>query len=322
MNARSMGAISPAPVASAIQTAVIGVGYFGTLHAHCYARLPSSSLVALIDPEPATQTLANEFGVAWYHSIDALPSSVTAVSIATPVETHYVLTRKMLERGLDVLLEKPIAETMEQAAHLRAVAESHSRILQIGHIERFNPAFSAAAGVLRAAHCIRAQRTSERQPRTAAMDVVVDLMIHDLDLILSQCEAHVVELRAQGRSHGYTDIDEAHAQLVLSNGCHVELNACWGIAGCAASGRHMVVELADGVWTLDFRQRQTWRCAGDGSANIQSADQPLAHDQLSAQLSAFLDAARTRSPPRVTSEDGLAALALAQRIRRRILDPS
>jgi predicted dehydrogenase len=316
-----MRTTSPESASLPICTAVIGVGYFGALHAQCYARLSGSRLVALVDPEPATRTLASEFGVAWCRSIEELPLSVTAVSIATPVETHYPLTRTLLERGLDVLLEKPIAETIEQAAHLRAVAESHSCILQIGHIERFNPAFSAAAGVLQAAHCIRAYRTSERQPRSVAMDVVVDLMIHDLDLILSQCEAQVVELRAQGHSHGYTEIDEAHVELVLSNGCRIELNACWGVAGCGATGRRMVVELADGVWTLDFRQRQTWRCANDGTTNIENAVQPASHDELTAQLSAFLDAARTRSPPRVTSEDGYAALALAHLIRKQILAP-
>jgi predicted dehydrogenase len=322
MNVSSAGVGSSAAMSAPVCTGVVGVGYFGALHAQCYANLPSSRLAALVDPEPATQALANKFGVPWYRSIDALPSSVTAVSIATPVETHYALTRTLLERGIDVLLEKPIAETMEQAAHLRALAQSHRRILQIGHIERFNPAFSAAAGVLRAAHCIRAYRTSERQPRSIAMDVVVDLMIHDLDLILSQCAAHVVELHAHGRGHGYTDIDEAHAQLVLSNGCRIELHASWGVASRGATGRHMVVELADGVWTLDFRQRQTWRCASDGSTDIENVVGVAPQDELTAQLSAFLDATRTRSAPRVTGEDGHAALALAHRIRRQILDPA
>ncbi|HEX6832862.1 MAG TPA: Gfo/Idh/MocA family oxidoreductase, partial [Rudaea sp.] len=263
-----------------IGTAVIGAGYFGKLHARSYLQLPSSRLDAIIDPDPETRTFAERIGVPWFAAPDALPDSVRAVSVATPVDTHYPIARKLLERGIDVLLEKPIAETLEQAADLRALASSRGRLLQIGHIERFNPAFAAAAGVLRQARCIRAYRASEHRPRHAAMDVVVDLMIHDLDLVLSQHEARIVELRAEGCSHGYTPIDEARAQLTFANGCRVEFDARWGVASVVNSERRMMIELADGVWTLDFRQRQAGLRGNDGTIEIENAAVASPHDQL------------------------------------------
>lgn len=313
--ARKNAKLSARPIC----TAVVGIGYFGSLHAHSHAHLPGCRLVAVVDPDPATRPLAEHLGVAWMASIDELPSSVRAVSVATPIETHYAIARQLLERGMDVLLEKPIAETIEQAAHLRALASARGRVLQIGHIERFNPAFAAASGVIRHAHCIRARRTSERKPRSPTMDVVVDLMIHDLDLILSQRDANIVDLRATGRSHGYSLIDEAHAQFVFADGCRVELEARWGPTGEGSGHRQMIVELADGTWTLDFRQRQTSRSGIDGTLAIADAARSATGDELTAQLSAFLDAVRMRSVPLVTSEDGHMALELAHRIRRQIL---
>jgi predicted dehydrogenase len=320
MNA-SLIAVSESCVRVPICTAVVGVGYFGSLHAKSYARLPGSRLVALVDPAPAARDLAEQLGVAWFGCMDELPSTVRAVSVATPVDTHYAITKFFLERGVDVLLEKPIAETVEQAADLRHLAEKRNCILQIGHIERFNPAFSAAADALPRALRIRAQRTSRRPPRPGAMDVVVDLMIHDLDLILSRLDADGVQVNARGCSNGYTVIDDAQAELVFANGCRVELGARWGADGVLAVDRQMIAELSDGeVWTLDFHQRRAWRRSTDG---VTVAEIPSRHqhkDELMHQLAAFLDASSTRSAPLVTSEDGHAALDLAHRIRRRILD--
>src|SRR5688500_523751 len=131
-----------------IGTAVVGVGYFGSLHALCYARLPGSRLQALVDPDPLTRSLAEHLGVPWFSQLAGLPPTVRAVSVATPVATHYALAKTLLQRGLDVLLEKPIAETAEQAAKLQTMAEAKCCLLQIGHIERFNPAFATGPALL------------------------------------------------------------------------------------------------------------------------------------------------------------------------------
>ncbi|SEA37842.1 Predicted dehydrogenase [Nitrosospira multiformis] len=320
--------LSPAlELALPVDTAVIGVGYFGSLHALCYSRLPGSRLQALIDPDPITQFLAEHLGVPWFPGVAELPSTIRAVSVATPVATHFGLTRSLLQQGLDVLLEKPIAETAAQATELRMVAEANQCILQIGHIERFNPAYTAGRTLLPFARTIRSVRTTRHPPRSSALDVVIDLMIHDLDLILHSLDSSVVELRASGRSCGLTAIDEAEVELTFSNGCRVYLDAHWG-RDTEQDARCMVAELEnDETWVIDFRRRMTYRKAPGSSTGPLPADdhtlpfptQGIQEDTLSLQLAAFLDACRNRSLPQVTPAEGNAALKLAHHIRQQIL---
>jgi predicted dehydrogenase len=315
---------------------VIGAGHFGRRHALCYARLAGSELQALVDPDPATQSLAEHLGVAWYSHIADLPPTVRAVSIATPVASHYTLAKTLLERGLDVLLEKPIAETAAQAIELQMLAKTKSCVLQIGHIERFNPAFKTGPALLRRAHAIRTTRTTQRPPRVGALDVVIDLMIHDLDLILYGVACPLDDLHASGCSHGLTPIDEAQVELVFVNGCRAHLRAHWSCAG--REDRYMIAELGNSeTWMMDFNRRASFRITPSDSIHSLGSDRnpdlvPVAHssqglqhntpnDTLSLQLASFLDASRHRAIPRVTPEDGYAALGLAQQIRQRILEP-
>ena len=318
----------PEPVLP-VDTAVVGVGYFGSLHALCYSRLPGSRLGALVDPDPVTQSLAEHLDVPWFTCVAELPTTIRAVSVATPVATHFRLTRSLLQQGLDVLLEKPIAETAAQATELQMVAEANQCILQIGHIERFNPAFTAGRGLLRLARTIRSVRTTRHPPRSSALDVVIDLLIHDLDLILHSLDSSVVELRARGRSCGLTAVDEVEVELAFSNGCRAYLDAHWG-PGTEQEERRMVAELEnDETWIIDFRHRITYRKASNTSSDASPADsgtlpfppQRIQEDTLGLQLAAFLDACRNRSLPQVTSAEGNAALELAHHIRQQILKP-
>lgn len=324
--------IFTADVSPPIGTAVVGAGYFGRRHAMCYASLGGSELQALVDPDPKTQSLAEHFGVAWYSHIANLPSTVRAVSIATPVASHYALAKTLLERGLDVLLEKPIAETAAQATELQMLAEEKSCILQIGHIERFNPAFKAGRALLSRAHTIRSVRTTQRVPRAGALDAVIDLMIHDLDLILYGVACPLIDLQAFGCSHGLTPIDEARVELVFANGCRAHLNAYWG-STVGQDDRYMIAELGDNeIWMMDFNRRARFRTAfGSSIHNVSNGGNPapvpathilqdVQHDTLSLQLASFLDASRHRAVPLVTPEDGHAALGLAHRIRQKILE--
>ncbi|SES66197.1 Predicted dehydrogenase [Nitrosospira multiformis] len=312
-----------------VDTAVVGVGYFGSLHALCYSRLPGSRLQALIDPDPITQFLAEHLDVPWFTCVAELPPTIRAVSVATPVATHFGLTRSLLQQGLDVLLEKPIAETAVQAMELRMVAEANQCILQIGHIERFNPAFTAGRTLLPFARTIRSVRTTLHPPRPSALDVVIDLMIHDLDLVLHSLDSSVVELHASGRSCGLTAIDEAEVELAFSNGCRAFLDAYWG-RGTKQEERRMVAELEnDETWVIDFRRRITYRKAPNSSTGplpvnghtLAFPTQRIQEDTLSLQLAAFLDACRNRSLPQVTPAEGNAALELAHHIRQQILRP-
>jgi predicted dehydrogenase len=328
MNAPVLLPPGPEP-ALPVDTAVVGVGYFGSLHALCYSRLPGSRLQALVDPDPITQSLAEHLGVPWFTCVAELPPTIRTVSVATPVAAHFGLTRFLLRQGLDVLLEKPIAETAAQATELRMVAEANQCILQIGHIERFNPAFTAGRTLLPFARTIRSVRTTRYPPRPSALDVVIDLMIHDLDLILHGLDSSMVELRASGRSRGLTAIDEAEVALTFSNGCQAYLDAHWGW-GTEQEERRMVAELEnDETWVIDFRQRITYRKASNSSSDASPANsrtlpfpaQRIQEDTLSLQLAAFLEACRNRSLPQVTPAEGNAALELAHHIRQQILRP-
>jgi predicted dehydrogenase len=275
-----------------------------------------------------TKSFADYLGVSWFSHLADLPSTVRAVSVATPVATHYALTKALLQRGLDVLLEKPIAETAAQAAKLEIMADEKCCVLQIGHIERFNPAFVTGPALLCRAHTIQTVRTTRRKPRAGALDVVIDLMIHDLDLVLHGVASPVVEFHASGSSHHLTPIDEAQVELTFANGCRASLRADWGSAK-RKEDRCITAELDDNeTWTIDFRRRITYRNFPTGLARSHNTHNPslprsvsgIPQDALSLQLTSFLDASRSRTVPRVTSGEGHAALYLAQQIRQRILD--
>jgi predicted dehydrogenase len=207
------------------------------------------------------------------------------------------------------------------------MAEAKCCVLQIGHIERFNPAFAAGPALLSRARIIRTARTTRRPPRANALDVVIDLMIHDLDLILHGVASPVLELHASGRSHALTPIDEAQVELIFANGCRAHLSAHWGSVTRQES-RCMTAELGnDETWTIDFTRRATYRETPRSSSHSGNTDCPplsypvqgIQQDSLSLQLTSFLNASRSRAVPQVTPEDGHAALDLVQQIRKRIL---
>lgn len=305
---------------SPIGIAVVGAGYFGALHARCYARLAGARLIALVDPDPQAQALAGQLGVSWFRHIDDLPDTVRAVSIATPVATHFPLAKTLLRRGFDVLLEKPITETEEQALELRQLARTEKRILQVGHIERFNPAFAGGPELLARAREVEALRTTRRQPRANALDVVIDLMIHDIDLVLHGVASKVTRIRATGRGHGLTPIDEARAELYFASGCRALLSAHWGREN-ATDDRCMIARLGrDETWRLDFNRRTVSRQTPPPAAGP-AADVPLPEkpDNLSMQLASFTDSVLRRVEPRVTPEDGRRALGVVMEIRKQIL---
>jgi len=319
-NVAIVGAAHAAP--PRMRVAVVGIGYFGSLHAQAYARLPECELIAVVDPDPATTPLADRLRVPRLDHVDELPDSVHTVSVATPVDTHYGLTKSLLQRGFDILLEKPIAETPEQAKELCQLAARHRRVLQIGHIERFNPAFALGPTLLPRARSIEMVRTTQRPPRVDGLNVVMDLMIHDLDLILFGVTSDVVRLHATGVSLGMTAIDQARVELHFSNGCVARLGSHWG-ATVAANDRRMFAELDTGeTWAMDFLRREAYRTR---SVATYVQDLPVSPtgavtDALSLQLASFIRTSRQRAIPHVTPEHGYAALDLAQQIQAQILD--
>jgi predicted dehydrogenase len=295
---------------------VIGAGYFGAFHAARYAENPAAQLVAVVDPKPQARAVAERLGVLWLRDVEELPDQVSAVSIVTPLDAHTGSGCRLLERGCDVLLEKPLAPTLFEADLLIDTAARHGRILQIGHLERFNQAaqrvFELVQGRIRYLEC---QRMSPFLERHAAVNVVLDLMIHDIDLALHWLGRMPEQICARGYSLHGRQIDFAIARLEFSEQVVVQLTA--SRFGSERVSRMLAVT-DDALYSVDLLNRVA-RCSrrGNGRAPVvctevfamQHTDAPI--DPLSLEIGAFLDAIACQSEPLVTGQDGRAALAVA-----------
>ena len=202
-----------------VNVGVVGVGYLGRFHALIHSRHPDVNLVGVVDTNPEqAQKVAEEAGCQAFASIDPLLDQVDAVSIVVPTSLHLEVARPFLERGIHMLLEKPIAATVEEGREIVRLAEENGAILQIGHLERFNAGVMALAERIKQPRFIEAHRMSPFVARATDVDVVSDLMIHDIDLILSLVNADIASISAVGSSVLTDHIDIANARLEFVNG--------------------------------------------------------------------------------------------------------
>jgi predicted dehydrogenase len=289
-----------------IPVAVVGVGRFGQKHVEKYVLEERASLVALVDPNPALASLARRHGVHWFRSVADLPAGlVRAATVAVPNAAHYETSAALLRAGIDVLVEKPFTTDLDEADALIEIARRGERVLQVGHVERFNPAVLALPRPALAFDRVRALRRGPLPASDAPPDVVLDLMIHDIELVLHWAGARPEYFTARGRSAQYPMIERAQATLRFPSGAIAELTAERG-APCrtldlVAGERHLRVDCLA-------------RRAHDGGAALDVA----AHDALADEIAAFLDAVEHRRAPVVTGHDGRGALAVALRVRERI----
>ncbi len=203
-----------------MRTAVVGAGYLGRFHAQKYAALADSTLIGIADPDPrARATLAAELGGAAYAGHRELHGRVDAVSVVTPTPTHHAIAKDLLEGGVHVLVEKPMTVTIAEAEDLIGAAHRAGRVLQVGHLERFNAAVRALQPILTVPRFIESARLAPFKIRGTDVDVVLDLMIHDIDLILSIVRSPVVSVDAVGTSVFSGEIDIANARLRFASGC-------------------------------------------------------------------------------------------------------
>jgi predicted dehydrogenase len=289
-----------------ISVAVVGAGRFGRKHVEKYVLDAGASLVAIVDPDPALASLARHHGVRWFSSVADVPAGlVRAASVAVPNAAHYETSAALMRAGIDVLVEKPFAMRLDEADELIEIARRGGRILQVGHVERFNPAILALEPGALAFERVRALRSGPLPESDAPPDVVLDLMIHDLELVLHWAATQPERFTVHGESAQYPTIDRAQATLHFPGGAVAELTAERG-APC----RTLDVVARAGHLRIDCLARR----AQDGDTPI---DVPQ-HDALAAEIAAFLDAVRRRSAPVVTGHDGRAALDMALRIRERI----
>jgi len=310
-----------------INVAVIGVGAFGRNHARIYQQLALQGepvrLVGVVDRDPAqADAVASEFGCRAFGSIEQLTtthSEVQAASVAVPTIQHLEIARALMESGIDVLVEKPLAASLAEADELIGLAQSLGRVGQAGHLERFNPAVRAAAPLITQPMFFEVHRLSVFTPRSLDVDVILDLMIHDLDVVLSLVKSPVKKDRAVGLPilSGKTDI--ANVRLEFDSGCVANFTASRVSTERVRKLRlfqpRQYVSLDYGRQdVLVFSVGEEGMAAGTPSVNPQikvAKPSIVAEEPLQAELRSFLRSVRTRSKPQVSFEDGRRALAVA-----------
>ena len=319
-----------------ISVAVVGVGVFGRNHARVYKELEqqgeSVRLVGVVDPDTTrADEVAREFQCKAFGSVAQLVSThseVQAASIAAPTVRHLEVARDLMKAGVDVLIEKPVAATLSEADELTKLAATHKRVVQVGHLERFNPAVQATLPILTQPMFFEVHRLSVFTPRSLDVDVVLDLMIHDLDIVLAFAKSPVREVRAVGLPVLSGKVDIANVRLEFESGCIANFTASRVSTERVRKLRffqpRQYVSLDYGRQeVLVFTVGPEGTAAGAPSVNPQIGVNKLAvasEEPLHAELKSFLRAVRQRSTPVVSLEDGRRALGLALEILAAIRD--
>jgi predicted dehydrogenase len=304
--------------------AVVGVGAFGRNHARIYHQLAQQGeavrLVGVVDPDVArADAVAAEFGCRGFGSIEQLVtthSEVQAASVAVPTVLHLETARALMQVGVDVLVEKPLAPSLAEADELVGLAQRSNRVGQVGHLERFNPAVRATAPLITQPMFFEVHRLSVFTPRSLDVDVILDLMIHDLDVVLWLVKSPVREIRAVGLPILSGKADIANVRLEFESGCVANFTAS---RVSTERVRKLRFFQPRQYVSLDYSRQEVLvfsvgESAGTPSVNpqIKVAKPPIvAEEPLQAELRSFLGAVRTRSKPLVSFEDGRRALAVA-----------
>lgn len=302
-----------------LRTAVIGVGYLGNFHALKYANLPGSRLIGVVDIDSdRAARVAASCKCQPYNDYRCLIGQVDAVSVVVPTRSHYKVARDFLSNGIHVLIEKPITTTIEQADELIALADARGLVLQVGHLERFNPVMLAAEEVLHEPLFVESVRIAPFKPRGTDVNVVLDLMIHDIEIIQHLVRSPVVRIDAIGAPVFTGEEDIANARIAFENGCVANVTAS---RISLKSERRMRIFQRETYLNLDFQNKKVLVAKkGDGelmpgTPNVFVEKQVLEEaDPLMAEISSFLEVVRSGNKPRVSGRDGRLALETALKI--------
>ena len=305
-----------------IRVAVVGAGEFGRNHARVYKQLPQAELVGVVDiNSERAATVAAEFGTTALPGIGALAGRVDAVSLAVPTALHCNIGCALLRQDIDVLVEKPMAASLSEADELIAAARESRRVLQIGHLERFNPAVVAAETIMNRPLFFEVHRLGVFTPRSLDVDVIFDVMIHDLDILLALVGEKVVDVKAVGIPVVSGKVDIAHARLEFESGAVANVTAS---RVSTERVRKMRFFQEHEYVSLDYTRQDALRVRVK-----QPGPQPdfefeklttEPQEPLKVELEAFLDCVRSRQNPRVDGAAGRRALELATRVAASILE--
>ena len=308
-----------------IPVAIIGAGTFGRQHARVYRELPQAELAGVYDADSArAQAVAQEFGCRAFSSLEEAASAARAVTLAVPTAHHAEVGCRLLARGLDVLVEKPIAPSVAEADQLIAAARDSGRLLQVGHLERFNPAVVTAQRILTRPLFFEVHRMSVFTPRSLDVDVVLDLMIHDLDIVLALCDVGIEEVRAAGLPILSPKIDIANVRLSFDNGCVANFTAS---RVSTERVRKLRFFQPRQYVSLDYTRQEVVVFSVEPATGGDSGPPRISRrllmeepgsvpreEPLHAQLRHFLECVQTRRRPAVGGEQGRRALEVALQI--------
>ncbi|MBI5344028.1 MAG: Gfo/Idh/MocA family oxidoreductase [Deltaproteobacteria bacterium] len=307
------------------RVAVIGAGYLGRIHAQKYAMIKEAELVGVCDINHATaKEVAASVKTGAYASYKDLFGKVDAVSVAAPTESHCEIALEFLSRGVDVLVEKPITVTAREADLLISEAAKTRSVLQVGHLERFNPAVVALSARVKDPVYIEADRLSPFPNRSVDVDVILDVMIHDIDIILSLVKSDVTSVEAVGAPVITDKLDIANARLAFSNGCVAQVTAS---RVAKERVRKLLLYQHGGYMTVDYANQHISitnalpPIPGQGSVYNRLVDEEITlekKDSILEELTAFVRCSAAKSTPPVTGSDGKRALQVAERIQKAV----
>jgi predicted dehydrogenase len=301
-----------------IPVAVVGVGHLGRHHARLYAAHPEARLVAVVDSDAGrAREVASACRCEAHTELEAILGRVQAASVAVPTVAHRDVAVRLLEQGADVLVEKPIAASLDEADDILAAASRSGRFVMVGHTERFHPAVAALSKQVREPRFLEVHRLSAFSRRSTDVDVVLDLMIHDLELLLRLDGSEPVQVDAVGVAALTDKVDIANARIRLASGCVANLTA----SRISSDSRRRVRVFEPRVyWSCDSLEgkieRYRLETGADGTPRIRREELTVEPaEPLALEIAAFLESVRNRTVPPVDGRQGRRALELALRVR-------
>lgn len=310
-------------MADRIPVAVIGTGYFGRFHAKQYAANPAAELVAVVDTDEARASeVAEEFGAEPASDFRSLAGRVAAASIAAPTPLHFEIAKELIEAGIDVLVEKPLTDSVDSANALAALAQDRKRILQVGHVERFSAPFQALAKMITQPLYVESYRISPWKQRGVEVDVIFDLMIHDIDIVMGLVGSPVAKVEAVGTPvlSGTTDL--ANARVVFESGCVANITASRVSYKTERRVRlfqpnhYVICDFGEGR-IFEYRLRGDPETEGPAAIASDAFNIPK-EDSLANEISEFLDCVASRRTPKVDGHAGSEAVRVASLINESI----
>jgi predicted dehydrogenase len=295
-----------------LRIGVIGVGYLGQHHARIFSELEGVELFGVADRDTARAgEIAGKFGCASFPDWRDLVAGSDAVSIVTPTTTHHEIALACLQAGRDVFIEKPITESLAEAREIIAEADKQGRILQVGHLERYNPGIVAASALIKQPRFIEAERLSPFLGRGTDVDITLDLMIHDIDIVTGMVQSKVKSISAAGDRVLTGKIDAAIAWIEFENGCKALITAS---RLATEKVRRLKVHQEESYISVDYQSQEVRRYFKDATGIAFDVIRPESREPLKEELKDFVSCVQSRSCPRVSGREAMQALEVVLEI--------